>query len=219
MFHQSFKDGGNITIRQKIMTTKTNNVCFEYFDNMIVSSSVEEVKNWINSLPGLTCNNHTEKNLDCILNHEWKVWGFYNQNISPLNKDGFRLDCLKTTGIGTRQINFTLTKCASIEEVKAERAAFAERIRVAKEKVSSIQNDLGNTLSAILNQKSKSKVSLLHSAGLNFTISIGQKGYWFTPNNCWAYVEEYFTHFNGETLITDEGKNVIDVLKRFIDEN
>ncbi len=199
----------------------TNNVCFEYGKQMIVSSSVEEVKNWINSLPGLTCTEHAERNLDCIINKKWNVWGAYNQNISPNNVDGFRLECLKTRGISTGRINFSLTECKSVEEVLAAKAAFAKRIEEAKTKVAEIKNTLGAQVLEKLSKKSKSCVELSHRSGLQFIIKIGQKGYWYNDGfgGYHAYIDEYFTHFDGETLITDENKNVIDILNQFINEN
>lgn len=199
---------------------KTQKVCFEYLNRILVSESVPEVINWINSLPGLTCNSQTQNNIEIILNSEWKRWGYSNQNISPVNKDGFRLEYLKTTGIRTGKINFTLTDCNSVEEILAERAAFIARVDAVKEKVAKIQSTLGNKLSELLNRKSKSCVKLLHHSGLYFTLQIGQEGYWvnYSGSSYWHYLSEYFTHFDGETLITDEDKNVIDILNKFINE-
>jgi hypothetical protein len=199
----------------------TNNVCFEYGNLMIVSSSVEEVKNWINSLPGLTCNEPTENNLKLILNTEWQVWGYYKQNISPINKDGFRLEHLKTTGIGTGKIRFSLTKCNSVEEVLAERAAYAKRIEEAKAKVAEIKNTIGTQLLEKLSKKSKSCVDMFHNGALEFVLRIGENGYWINDRLCphYHYINEYYTHFDADTLITDEGLNVFEVLNRFLDEN
>ncbi len=200
----------------------TNKVCFEYQGRMIVSSSVEEVKDWINSLPRLTCSEHAEKNLDCILNKKWLVWGAYNQNISPNNVEGFRLSCLKTSGISTGSIKFSLTDRNTVEEILADRAAYAKRIEAAKAKVAEIQNTLGSELLSKLNKKSKSCVDLIHWSGLKFTLMIGQKGYWFKDGlggAYYSYIDEYFTHFDGESLITDEGLHVIAILTRFLDEN
>lgn len=200
---------------------KSNNVCFEYGKNMIVSSSVEEVNNWINTLPGLTCSEHAKSNLDLILNKEWKVWGAYNQNKSPLNRDGYRLECIKTTGIRTGKINFFLTNCKTVEEVIAERELYRLKIEGLKAKVLEIQNTLGKKLLDKLSNKSKSCVELFHSGSTQFVIRIGQQGYWYNDgfSGYHAYMEEYYTHFDGETLITDEGKNLIDILNQFINEN
>ena len=198
-----------------------NNVCFEYAGEMIVSSSVEDVKNWIDSLPGLACNEPTENNLRLILNTEWQVWGYYNQNISPVNKDGFRLEHLKTTGIRTGKIRFSLTKCKSVEEVLAERAAYSKRIEDAKAKVAEIKNTLGAQLLEKISKKSKSCVDMFHNGALEFVLRIGENGYWISDPSCphYHYIDEYYTHFDADTLITDEGLNVIDVLNRFINEN
>jgi len=199
---------------------KTNRVIFEYQDQIIVSNNVDEVKGWIDSFPGISCNQPTLNNLNSILNTEWVRWGAYNQNISPVAK-GYRLECLKPAGISKGKINFLLTECLTVEQVLAERAAYAKRIEDAKEKVAEIQNTLGKQLLQKLLKKSKSCVNLIHSSGLQFTITIGQKGYWFNDGfgGYYAYIDEYFTHFDGETLITDEGKNVIDILNQFINEN
>lgn len=208
-------------MKNKCEKTGINNVCFEYNNHMIVSNSVNEVKNWIDSLPGLTCNEKTERNLENILNKVWVSWGAYNQNISPLNDDGFRLRCLKTTGIRTGEISFHITNCTSVDEVIAERAAYAKRIADAKLKITEISNDLGAKLLKKLSKKSNSCVDMIHSGALQFILRIGQLGFWINDPLCnhWHYVEEYYTHFDGETLITDEGKNVIDVLNQFLNEN
>ncbi len=199
----------------------TNRVIFQYENHIIVSESVEEVKTWIDSLPGLTCSDHALKNIDCIINKEWVRWGAYNQNISPLNIEGYQLDCLKTTGIRTGTINILLTLCNTVEEVLAERAAFTKRIEDTKVKVTEIASTLGNQLLLKLSKKSKSCVDISHQTGLQFTIRIGQQGYWYNTGfgGCYDYIEEYFTHFNGETLVTDEKKNLIDILNKFINEN
>lgn len=198
-----------------------NNVCFEYGNNIIVSSNPEEVKNWINSIPGLTCNEHTEDNINRIINNEWVVWGYYNQNKSPLNKGGFRLEHLKTTGIGNGEINFFLTKCETVEEVLSEREAYKLKIENLKNKVAEIKNTIGLKLLEKLSKKSKSCVDLLYFGGTKFVLKIGENGYWYNDGfgGNYAYINEYFTHFDGETLITDEKKNLIDILNQFIDEN
>ena len=200
---------------------KTNKVVFQYQNQIIVSNCVEEVKKWIDTLPGLTCNPHVIKNLECIINTEWVPWGAYNQNISPV-LNGYRLECIRTTGISNRKIDFYLTKFNTVEEVLADRAAYAKRINDAKEKVADIENTIGQQLLKILSAKSKSCVELRHRSGLQFVITIGQRGYWYKysyPTGYYAYLDEYYTHFDGETLITDEGKNLIDILNKFINEN
>lgn len=198
-----------------------NNVCFEYGKQMIVSSSVKEVKNWINTLPGLICNEHTKNNLDIILNKKWVTWGAYNQNISPINKDGFRLEHLKTTGIGTGKIYFHLTNCKTVDEIIAERAVYVNRIEESKIKIAEIKNTLGAQLLEKLSKKSKSCVELFHNGSLEFVLRIGWNGYWVNYDGCshYCYINEYFTHFDANTLITDEGNNVIDILNQFINEN
>lgn len=206
-----------ITLQKKV----SNNVCFEFGNYMIVTNSAENVKKWVNSLPGLTCSGHAESNIGRIINSEWESWGYYNQHKSPLNKDGYRLESLKTTGIGDGSIKFFITNCKSVEDVIAERKAYRLKVEELKIKVSEINNTLGKQLLVKLSKKSKSCVELYYNGGTQFVLKIGQKGYWFNDGGrgYYAFIEEYFTHFDGETLITDEGKNVIDILNNFIHEN
>ena len=133
---------------------KTNRVIFEYQDQIIVSNNVDEVKGWIDSFPGISCNQPTLNNLNSILNTEWVRWGAYNQNISPVAK-GYRLECLKPAGISKGKINFLLTECLTVEQVLAERAAYAKRIEDAKEKTVDFAEKAVDKLKDWLKPKSK----------------------------------------------------------------
>lgn len=196
---------------------KANNVLFEYQNQMLITSSVQTATNWINSLPGLKCNEHTADNLNRLINQPWKILGYYHQYSAPVNKDGYTFSCLKTTGIGKGEIKFSITKCNTPEEVVAEREAYRIKIANLKIKVADISNTIGNELLKKLSKKSKSCVVLQHRFDTNFLLEIGQEGYWIADRLCphFYYPVKYSTYFNGETLLTEGGKSIIDIINNF----
>jgi hypothetical protein len=192
------------------------NILFSYNKKRILAKNVNDVVDWIDSFPTLTCNEHCKLNIDLIFNGKWKKWGHYNQHESPINKDGYILEYLKTTGIRTGKILFQKTNCSTLSEVEEEEEIYRKSMEKADMTVKEKTDKLAKEVLAKLNRKSKSCVKIYKHSDFTYVIMIGQRGFWTYWNHQWAYMDEYFTHFNSQTLTTEEGKNVIEVLNSFL---
>ena len=192
------------------------NILFTFREKRDIVKNPTEAIEFINSIGHLTCNEHTIDNINRMFNNECKVWGYHNQNESPINKDGYTFESIATTGIGKERIFFCKTECNTMDEVIEKEKAYEERVKNIRIFVKKNTEDLAKQVKKILNKKSKSCVDIFSQSDLCYVLRIGQNGYWCSTTQSHGYIEEYFTHFNPETLISEDGKNIVELLKSYL---
>ena len=191
---------------------KTTKRLFQYFNGGrtfqagIVATTPEDVVKFIESL-GFKCNKITIEYIGQVFGElKHNVFNYYFEN------GCYKIGTLKPTGISTGYITFAPTDCNTIEEYlsqkKVREARYNELCDQIREAAIPVCKRLGG--------ESKQNVAIttsFNAVAPSISLWIEWDGYWNKFMNQWEYMSDRVLHIDMDTLMTENGNNIVDELK------
>ena len=192
---------------------KTTKRLFQYFNGNgtyqagIVATTPEDVAKFIESL-GFKCNEITIEYIGKVFGElEHNAFNYYFMNGS------YETSNLKPTGISTGYITFAPTDCNTIENyLSQKKARFARYNQTCDEII-----EAAKVTCKRLGGESKQNVAITTSFEAitpSISLWIEWNGYWNKSMNRWEYMTDRVRHINMGTLMTENGNNIFDELKK-----
>ena len=173
----------------------------------IVATTTEEVVAFIEGL-GFQCNERTTENIGKVFGElKHNVFNYYFMN------GCYETSNLKPTGIRTGEITFAPTEFDTIEEYweekKTREARYNELCKEIREAALPVCKRLGGD-----SRQNVAITTSFEAITPSITLWIEWNGNWNKYYNRWEYMDDRVLHINMETLMTENGTNIFDELKK-----